>query len=211
MAKPTRLSIYNGALRLCGSARLASTSEDRPARYLLDELWDADIIDGCLESGFWNHAMRTVQVDYSPSVEPPFGYRRAFDKPTDLKKLASLCSDEYFRSPLYRYQDEGNYWFTDIDTIYVRYVSNDTSYGMDLSLWPVSFTRYVEASFASHAIKRLTDGKEDEDTVFAKMKKARTEALANDAMKDPVSFPPPTGWQKARGGARRSSNWYERG
>lgn len=207
---PTKLSIYNGTLLLCGSARLANITEDRPARYLLDELWDSDTINGCLESAFWNHAMRTVQIEYSQSVTPPFGPRRAFDKPTDLRKLYSLCSDEYFSAPLHQYQDEGNYWFAELDTIYVRYVSSDTSYGMDLSLWPVSFTRFVEASFAARAIKRLTDGKEDEDTVYAKLKKFRTDALSNDAMKDPVAFPPPTGWQKARQG-RRAGRWYERG
>jgi hypothetical protein len=210
MATPTRLSIYNGALEICGSPSLANLTEDREARYLLDEAWDRDTIDGCLESGFWNHAMRTVQIDYSPSVEPPFGYRRAFDKPTDLKKLVSLCSDEYFRCPLYQYQDEGNYWFCELDTIYVRFVSNGNAYGMDFSLWPVSFTRFVEATFASRIIKRLTDGKEDEDTVLGKLKMARTTALASDALKEPVSFPPPTGWQMARTG-RRSGRWYERG
>lgn len=211
MATPTRLSLYNGALSICGGTSLALLTEDREARYILDEAWDSDIIDGCLESGFWNHAMRTVQVEYNASVEPPFGYRRAFDKPSDLKKLASLCTDEYFRDPLYQYQDEGSYWFCDLDTIYVRYVSNDTSYGMDLSLWPVSFTRFVEASFAARIIKRLTDGAEDEKDVLAKLRKYRTEALASDAMKDPVSFPPPTGWQMARGGSRRSSRWNGHG
>lgn len=211
MATPTRLSIYNGALSICGTASLASLSEDREARYLLDEAWDSDTIDGCLESGFWNHALRTVQIEYSTSIEPPFGYRRAFDKPSDLKKLQSMCMDEYFKSPILQFQDEGNYWFADIDTIYVRYVSNDSSYGLDLSMWPVSFTRFVEASFAERIIKRLTDGTEDEKVVMAKLKKYRTDALANDAMKDPASFPPPTGWQMARMGSRRSSRWYERG
>lgn len=200
MATPTRLSIYNGALLMCKSRRLANLTENRPSRYIMDEIWDSDTIDGCLEAGFWNHAMRTVQIDYSPSVEPPFGYSRAFDKPIDLKKMLSLCSDEYFRCPVYGYQDEGGYWFTDLDTIYVRYVSNDASYGGDYSLWPVSFTRWVEGCFALRAIGRLTDAATDAQKLERDVRKLKTIALSNDAMKDPVSFPPPTSWQKARGG-----------
>ena len=34
-----QLAIYNGALQLIGSRRLASLDEDRETRYELDEIW----------------------------------------------------------------------------------------------------------------------------------------------------------------------------
>ena len=195
---PDRLSIYNGALLMTGSRRLASLTENVESRRVLDDIWDNNGLQRCLEKGLWNHAMRTVQADYSSSVTPPFGFRRAFDKPTDIVRLASLCEDEFFTQPLYRYQDEGEYWFADLDTIYIRYVSNDASYGLDMSMWPVSFTEYVEGYFALKSIKRLTDAKTDADDLKEDVRKLLVLAKANDAQKDPVGFAPPTGWQRAR-------------
>lgn len=195
---PDRLSIYNGALLMTGSRRLASLTENVESRRVLDDIWDNQGRQRCLEKGLWNHAMRTVQADYSASVAPPFGFRRAFDKPTDIVRLVSLCEDEFFTKPLYRYQDEGEYWFADLDTIYVRYVSNDASYGLDMSMWPESFTEYVEGYFALKAIKRLTDAKTDADDLKEDVRKLLVHAKANDAQKDPVGFAPATSWQRAR-------------
>ena len=194
-----QLSIYNAALRLTGSRRLASLSEDVKSRYILDDIWDDGGIDACLEYGWWNHAARTVQIDYSPSITPSFGYRYAFDKPTDLIKLISLTDDEYFNSPLRNVQDEGNYWFADLQTIYVRYVSNDADYGLDFSKWPQSFSDFVAAYFANEAIKSLTDATSDAKEVRDAFNNARRLAKANDALKEPTTFTVPTGWQAARG------------
>src|SRR3546814_179077 len=142
----TQLSLYNGALRLCGEAKLANLTEDREPRYVLDDVWDDGALRHCLQQGSWNFAMRTVEAEYSPSVEPSFGFRRAFDKPTDWVRTAAMASDEYFRCPLTSLgaRDEGGFWFSDLETIYVRYVSDDASFGLDMSLWPANFTRRSE-------------------------------------------------------------------
>lgn len=193
-----RLSIYNGALLMTGSRRLASLSENVESRRVLDTIWDSGALRHCLEKGFWNHAMRTQMLDYSPSITPAFGYRYAFDKPEDLVKIVSLCTDEYFTYPLHRVQDEGNYWFADEQQLYVRYVSDDASYGLDYSKWPDSFTRYVEGYFALRAIKRLTDSQTDAEDLKKEVKSLLREAKANDALKEPTTYTVPTGWQRAR-------------
>ena len=79
----SKLTLFNGALRLLGERRLASLTEDRPARRYLDDAWDDGLVDDALEQGFWNFATRTVQMTASTSVEPEFGYRYAFQKPDD--------------------------------------------------------------------------------------------------------------------------------
>src|SRR3546814_6155120 len=109
----TQLSLYNGALRLCGEAKLANLTEDREPRYVLDDVWDDGALRHCLQQGLWNFAMRTVEAEYSPSVEPSFGFRRAFDKPTDWVRTAAMASDEYFRCPLTSLgaRDGGGFWF----------------------------------------------------------------------------------------------------
>lgn len=196
----TQLSLYNGALRLCKERKLASLSESREPRRLLDDAWGDGATGGvvklCLEMGQWTFATRTQQVTYSPSVEPTFGYRYAFDQPTDMVDVCAICSDEYLRQPLLDYTDERHYWYANIDTIYVSYVSSDASYGGDLSLWPETFIRLVEAQLADEIVGNLTSG--NGDAVSKALQKAKTEARSGDAMRKPTRFMPEGSWNRSR-------------
>jgi hypothetical protein len=102
----TQLDVYNDALLLCGERFLASLTEEREPRRLLDRVWASNGVRTCLEMGQWNFAMRSVQIDYDSGVQPAWGYNRAFAKPTDWVLTSGLCSDEFMRSPLTRYIDE---------------------------------------------------------------------------------------------------------
>ena len=205
----TRLKLYNGALRLLGERKLASLSENREPRRLLDEAWDAGTADGavrhCLELGQWTFATRAIELTYSPSVSPDFGYRYAFDKPTDFIRTTALCRDEYFRIPLLEYSDEAGFWFADLQTIYVRYMSSDASYGGDLSMWPESFSKLVEAYLAVEICEPLTQS----ETKLKKVEKTFSDALkfarSLDAMNKPSVIPPQGSWVSARGGNYRGS------
>lgn len=193
-----RLSLYNGALLLVGERFLSSLTEQREPRRLLDRVWNSNGVRTCLEYGQWNFAMRTVQIDYDPSVEPSFGYNRAFQKPSDWVLTSGLCSDEYFRAPLTRYWDEGGYWYSDLDTLYVRFVSDDTAYGGDLNAWPESFREFVEAHFASKIILRLTNSESETAKVEALRKKLLLKAKSMAAMAEPTSFPARGQWSLSR-------------
>lgn len=207
-----RLSLYNGALRLCKERKLISLSENREPRRLLDDAWgDGSTIGAvkhCLQLGQWTFAMRSVRVDASPSVEPPFGYRYAFDQPTDMVKVAALCSDPQFDQPLLRYTDERHYWFADLETIYARFVSNDAQYGADLSLWPESFGKLVEAYLAQEIVGNLTQGEAQYERVGKVFNTALKSAQSLDAMNSPTKFTPPGSWEVARrAGGSRNSRW----
>jgi hypothetical protein len=194
----TQLDIYNGALLLVGERFLSTLTENREPRRLLDRVWSSNGVKTCLEMGQWNFAMRTIQIDYDSGVEPDFGYNRAFPKPEDWVLTSGLCSDEFFRSPLTRYWDEAGYWYSDLDTLYVRYVSNDTGYGMDLNKWPESFREFVEAHFASKIILRLSNSV-DELTKVEKLRTARLKtAKSRAAMAEPTSFPARGNWSLSR-------------
>lgn len=204
----SKLSLYNGALRLLGERSLLNLSEARESRRVLDDIWDGGAIDYCLEEGFWNFAMRTIKLEYSPSVEPPFGYRYAFDKPTDWIRTNALCSDEFFNSPLTQYVDEAGFWFCDLDTIYVRYVSDDNAYGYDLSIWPQTFVRFVESYLAEQICERLTQNSTKLDGLMKLTRKRVIDARSKDAMNEPAKFMPRGTWTKARMGGR--SRRYDR-
>lgn len=198
----TKLSVYNNALLALGERKLSSLSENREARRALDDVWDGEGVIACLERGLWNFAIRTVELTYTPDLTASFGYRWAFDKPTDFVRLAGLCSDEFFKVPLLEYRDEAGYWFADLEVIYVSYVSKDTNYGLDLSRWPVTFTRYVESLFASRVCLRLTGDKQKKLEMDADVKRYLDEAKAVDAMDNPTQMLPAGSWLRARAGRR---------
>lgn len=193
-----RLTVYNNALLIAGERALSSLTEDREPRRLLDQVWNSNGVKKCLSQGQWKFAMRTVMIDYDPSIEPGFGYRRAFEKPTDWVVTSAVCQDEYFRQPLIGYFDEAQYWYADLDTIYVRYVSDDASYGLDLTNWPDLFEEFVSTYFASKIVLKLTNGQEKLKGILAILKKAKSEAKSADAMADPTKFPAPGEWARAR-------------
>jgi len=195
-----KLSIYNGSLNILGERKLATVTDNVESRKKLDDIWDNDLIDRVLQHGQWNFATRTAALEYSPSITPSFGYGFAFDKPSDHIRTVGVANDEYFKIPLTQYADEASWWFADIEIIFVRYVSNDSEYGADYSLWPANFTEYVEHYLAYKVAPRLTGLDYSDKVLFAKMKRALTEAKATDAMESPVKFPPKGNWASSRQG-----------
>lgn len=202
-----QLSLYNGALLILGEGALASLTEDREARHLLDNAWDRGAVKACLEAGDWNFATRTRKASYDPDVTPTFGFKYAFSKPTDWVRTSSIASDDRFVHRLLdtEYRDEAGYWWADLQTAYISYVSNDTAYGLDYSIWPESFTDFVEAYLARKIIPRVRQAQVKREEVEARYADAKREALNKDALAGGTKFLPRGGWASARGssGGRR--------
>lgn len=196
----SKLSIYQGACAAIGSRKLASLTEERLTRRELDGVFSRGGIRTCLKQGQWNFAMRTARLDYSTSVEPDFGLRRAFDKPTDWVRTCGVASDENFKSPLTEYVDEAAFWYADLDEIYVRFVSDDTDYGMDYSKWPEDFARYVEAWFGLQIHDRVVNNANKKEQLKDEVEKLLKAAKARDAMDEAAAFLPPGSWSSARRG-----------
>ncbi len=201
----TRLLMYNEALQLCGERSIDDLTENREPRYLLDHVWDNGGVDTCLADGQWKFALRTVLLDYDPNLTIDFGFKRPYAKPSDWVITSAITSDEYFNTPLLRYVDEAGYWYADIDQMYVKYVSNDATYGGDLSAWPQTFGDFVASHFASKIVQKLTSDKQKRADVLMERKERLKIARSRDAMADPTKFPPEGGWNSSRrrGGSRR--------
>ena len=194
----SRLDMYNLALLMSGERALANLTEAREPRRLLDQVWNTDGIAKCLEMGQWKFAMRTKQIDYDPDIAPTFGYPRAFTKPTDWVVTSAVCSDAYFRVPLLGYVDEAGYWYSDLNTIYVRYVSKDAGYGLDLDRWPGSFENFVAAYFSLNIIWKLGNSDEASKKAERRFDQLKKVALNKDAMADPSKILPPGRWSRSR-------------
>jgi hypothetical protein len=199
----TQLKLYNDALTLCGERQLSSLSENVEPRHLLDSVWNNGGVNSCLEAGQWRFALRAIELDYTVAVDPTFGYNRAFVKPTDWVATSSLCSDEYFTTPLLQYVDEAGYWYADLDVLYIRYVSNDSNYGTNYTSWPAKFADFVAAHLASKVVLKLTSDADKFANVMELRKNYLVEAKNLNAMGDPTQFPPDGSWVNGRRGRSR--------
>lgn len=212
----TRLKLYNGALLYATQRSIADLAVNEESRRLLDEVWNDGGVRHCLEQGQWKFAMRSSKLSYETALTPQFGYRRAFAKPTDWVTTSAVCQDEYYRAPLLQYADEVGYWFSDLDEIYVRYVSDDAAYGLNLAGWPASFTEYVKAYFAWRIAGKLTGGDKIIERLWSHNNPHRgivpttlLTAKNRDAMQGPTTFPARGSWSLARQGGL--SGWRDGG
>jgi hypothetical protein len=194
----SKLICYNLTLGNLGERKLASVSEAREPRRVLDTFWDS-VVSYALARGFWNFAMRTVQSVASTSIEPPFGFTEAHLKPTDWVRTYVVSENATLKPALMNYVDEAGYLYCYADPIYWKYVSNDVVYGMDLSLWPSSFEAYVSQRLANQACKRIT-GAAPSDNMLRDEKRLLANARSEDAMNEPAGFPPSGSWVTSRGG-----------
>lgn len=200
----TKLSIANGAMRILKERSLTSaelTNGSREPARLFNAVWDDGGVSACLQAGQWKFAKRSIELTYSPSIEPAFGYTYAFDKPSDFVRLVGMWASENMLTPLQQYREESGYWLANQDTIWLAYVSSDASYGTDYSLWPPNFLKFVQAHFAYEIAGPLTElGKE----VGGLRKDWLKEALSTDAQSEPTKTMPVGGWVRARmaGGIR---------
>lgn len=202
----SKLTLYNGALTVLGERKLANLTENREPRHKLDDIFDNDLVDRMLKKGQWRFAARAVELQASSSITPSFGYQFAFDHPNDHIRTLGISGDEYFTNPLVAYSTEAAWWFTELEIIYVLYVSNDSQFGGDFSLWPEDFTEYVEHYLAMKVAPRLSGLKFDSKKLEDKVKARLLDAKSADAMEGPAKFAPAGGWVRSRRGHRGAAN-----
>ena len=159
-------------------------------------------MEWCLEQGFWKWSISTQEITYNTSIDPEFGYQYAFTKPSDYIRTYAIASDGNFDNPITGYADEAGYWYTDCDTIYVQYVSNDSDYGYNYSAWPQTFTEFVEHKLAAKVCIRLSQNASKKAEIDKALEKMKVDARSKDAMNNPVKFMHRGSWSSARLGGR---------
>ena len=156
-----------------------------------------------LEQGYWNHAIRTSQIDSSPSVDPVFGFAFAFDLPSDYVRLVQIGTGENFTDPLIRYEIEAGFIHADIDPIFFRYVSDDADFGNDLSLWPESFTLWAGTWLGVQVAPTLKNDL-DLKELRKEEKRLKIDARSKVAQALPPRWPPLSSWARARHGSNKT-------
>lgn len=186
-------AIYNNALLILGLDEINSNTDDSDRKVKLDVARSSNLIEYLLEKTGWHWAIQSYQAQYNPSLEPEWGYNRVFDKPDDMHRLDGIFEDEMMQTPLKNYKDEGEYIYTNIDTIYIQFVSN--GYLTTPSYWPSYFRRLVAAAMARDAATSLG--------IDPRIPAAMYEEIENEAKNIDIMQSPPrkisTGsWVRAR-------------
>jgi hypothetical protein len=186
----SKLGIYKAALRYLGNAAgVASLTEASPARYALDDAWQ-ESGEYMLAKGLWNFAIRASEFQHDEDVEPLFGYQYAFSKPDDWVRTVSISSDPAFQVGFEDYNDETDYWYANVDPIYVRYVSNDDDYGWNIGKWRQPFAQAFAAYLAFQCVLPISSDKGSRNDLFNLSKALLTEAKTLDAVDDKVDYSP---------------------
>lgn len=188
----TKIKLYNRALGHLGTIRLNPTTgltENRKERYELDAVYD-EVLQECLEEGLWKFATRTVKLDADPSVEPEFGPAHAFARPDDYVRALAFASDENLKAELPDWIDENGVWYADIDTVYLRYVSNGTDYGLDLGKYPEYYAAFVGARLALRSSLPITRDKFTRNDLLTLDTRSLAKAKKLGAVNEPVKTKP---------------------
>lgn len=196
----TKVALLNGALLELGHQRLSDTGEAVEAGRELNFVY-SQVVNECLTIGSWNFAMETIKAVADTGVTPEFGFTEVFAKPSDWVRTIGVSEDENLTIPLIQYYDDASFWSANSSPIYIRYVSNDTGLGLELTRWPPAFTRYVELELAVRVGYKLTQSHELVERLEKRRDKARLRALNVDAMNEPQpKFAPMGSWNSSRGG-----------
>lgn len=204
----SKLELYNMALGHLRERKLTSVAEQREPRRVLDDFWD-QVVGECIEEAYWKFMIRTVQADASVSVVPTFGWTYAFTIPDDCVRLKMISGEETFNQPLLDYMEEAGYWYANLTPLYVRYVSNDRAYGLDMSRWTKNFSSWVSFKLAEYSCGRITGsdalltGSSGSDGIIKRGHKAKVKAKSIDAMEDPPGQIPAGTWVRSRRGYLR--------
>lgn len=193
----SQLSLYQKALKHLEERQVASLTENRePVRLLNAEYTDA--IETCLQSGYWKFALRMVMANPDNAQTPNFGRKYSYQKPSDWVRTYQISPDDRFNQLDRYYIDGNNTWFSDLPYFYVRYVSNDSNFGLNLAAWPPAFVEYVGCYLALQVCPRIKQAIDKKTDIARDLKMLKAQAMAIDAMDAPVGKTPYGTWTTSR-------------
>lgn len=211
----TKLEIYQRAILHCKQTPVTSLTENNEARRLCDVHYDA-MLQGLMEGGFWTHAMRTVEISENTGATPEQGYAYAHDVPSDFVRKYEVSLSDNMWMPLDHqmggtaYLIQNDLISCDSTPIYLRYVSNGVSYGLDLTRWPERLTEAAATELAYRIAPKLTGSSELRGELMKLKADALGKANTFEALQQPAQVSRAGRWVTDRFSDRRSSTDYRR-
>lgn len=189
----TKLNLFNKAAQNLSQERLASLSDDVQVRRELDANYD-NILQQALEMGLWLWALRSVNLTYDPSIDTSTfgGLAYGYTLPSDFVRIGAVAIDPYFRNELQDYEltGPGKTLYTNQSAIYLKYVSNGATFGLDLASWPETFADGVGHLLASSVALAVTKSRADQDNEMKLGMQSITQAKVRSAVDERVKQKP---------------------
>lgn len=191
----TKLGLYNKAAQNLSQERLSSVDDDVPIKRELDANYD-NVLQQALEMGLWKWALRTVEMTADPSIDTTDfgGLTNGFTMPSDFVRIAAISLSPFFLPNTelddYEITGPGKTLYSDHDTIYLKYVSNGASYGLNLGAWPETFAEGVGHLLAASVALPITKSRDDRDNETKEAEKTIAQAKVRDAVDERVKTKP---------------------
>lgn len=177
----SQLGVYNRTLDLLGCRRIASLAEDREPTRVLDANW-ADVRDYCVTRAMWIFALRSAAAVSAGLPTVDFGFTNAYTRPADCIYTYMLSTNNDFQPILQEAVEVDGFYLTRGATLYVRYTSNDASYGLSLTRWTPTFAEFVAHYFAAVVGYRLTRNFDLVKLLYEVADRILVEARSKDAV-----------------------------
>ena len=211
---PTKLSVYNGALRLLGKTRLDDTDEDDKAAVALSDAWD-DVVRGCFEEYPWNFAAERAQLELLETT-PVHTFTSHYAKPADWLATINITVSANDDDKLIAYSDEAGgatqpkgVIATSSTSVYLRYISD--LYITRIGNWSQKFADYVAAKLAQECCQEITGNTSKMEDIDREKRKRKHEATNWDSRQNPMRVMPPGRLVRARLGGRGWASNNENG
>jgi hypothetical protein len=197
----SKLELFNKALSNVGSGRLLALTDDRNERYELDAVYDGCLVY-MLERAGWKFALRSSELTYDPAIDTSFGLTYAYTLPTDFVRIAAISTDEMFNSELMDYRKEAGLIYTNSSIIYLSYVSDGASYGLDLAKYSETYAEALGMWMAYRSVLPISKDRGDRADLLRLFKSTLEDAKRSDAIDERVKWKPEGRWAQARRGGR---------
>lgn len=196
---PTKLSVFNEALRILGQTRLTTPDAETEHGRQLRDAYDGAVMT-CYESGNFNHTIKRVELSRLGTT-PAWGYQYYYGLPTDFLRVAEISASGVPNDPLVDYEIEDGGLATDSDKVYLKYVSSELLV-LTPGEWSQSFADFVSATLALRVAPKVASS--NIELAMEHEKRYRAKALSLDAIQNPPARRIPGRWASAARGARRN-------
>ena len=194
----TYRDLYNKALQVLRLPQLTSNTDESQRKVALDYAMDNKAVETVFELISWGFLYKRVKLAASVTEIPTFGFQFAFDVPADFIRIDNISANEYFRDPL-PYTREGDFFYADVDELYLRYLSDDQV--TTPATWPVYVHNLVAAELARNCAGLPDADRDNADRIYEEYK---NEAYSTDAQRNPPQVIGSGSWTRARGSYGRS-------
>lgn len=197
MTTLTKTDIANFALAHIGDHRVTNIDSDtKPNSIKVRDQWDITRLEAlsAYEWGFASTMRELALASEMPAIE----YDYAHDKPVDWVRTNWLSPSSSFPrdAPFRRWADKAGQIWSNEQTLFMDYVYDHTTVGA----WPPWFVDYMSLSLAMRINPGITTSKQTGEALYDMRKNALAIAKARDAQTQPIRYPAPGSWVRARRG-----------